>query len=86
MPIDPAAPSAPQPFDVDARVNDALAAHIGRLTSDLVRANLIAQHQENEIGVLTEALAQARHDLDRARLALDGHAEHPTDATHDFGA
>ncbi len=77
----------PRNLDVEARVTDALAAHIGRLTADFVRVDLIAQHQANEIGVLTEARAQARHDLDRltARLALAGAADHPEPA-QDFGA
>jgi len=74
--------------NLERNVTDALAAHIGRLTADFVRADLIAQQQERRIHVLEERLAQALHDLDRAnaRLALDGHAEHPIDTTHDFGA
>lgn len=61
-------------YDPERDVNAALAAHVGRLTADFVRADLIAQQYAQETAALQEALASAHATIDRltARLALEG--------------
>lgn len=59
---------------LERQTNTALAAHIGRLTADFVRADLLARAHEERADALAQALAEAHARIDTltARLALTG--------------